>query len=111
MKLVELTPKNKEAFMECLEDPERPVIILFYAEWCPHCQMMKPEWEKATEALKMKRNIRTAQVEHANMKKLPAKYKKNVAGFPSIKKYKGGKLVSEFYGQRTADEILKWGTE
>lgn len=111
MKLVEMTPTTKQAFLQCLENPERTTVVLFYADWCPHCQMMKPEWEKTVQALKSKKKVQLAQVEHTNLKQVPAKYKKNLVGFPSIKKFKGGKFVSEFYGGRNAQELIAFATE
>ena len=42
--------KNIDAELGSL-DPETPVLVEFYAHWCPTCQRFAPEFEKAARAL------------------------------------------------------------
>ena len=87
-----------------------------YANWCGHCQNLKPEWIKMKKELKSKMkkmgyHIQFVEIEESQQNKL-AKFKNkypdlNVNGYPTIFKHTGGNL--EYYnGGRTADEMTKW---
>lgn len=111
MKALQVKKENKKAFKECIEADDKVTIVLFYALWCPHCQAMKPDWDAATKKLAAKRKVQVAEVEYSDMSHVPAKYKKGVQGFPSVRKYKGGKLIAEYYGNRSTDDLVKFATE
>lgn len=104
MKLLKVTESNKAKFEECVKK-DKPMLVLFYANWCPHCQMFEPTWKKITEKLHPKRNIQVAEIEFSNMSAIPNKYKK-VKGFPTIQVMKGGKVISEYNGLRTEQDVL-----
>ena len=108
MKPIKLNKENKAAFKKCLDDDKKTTIILFYALWCPHCQHMKPEWDAAAEKLKQKRKVQIAEVEYSDMSHLPEKYKKGVQGFPTVHKIKGGKVIDEYYGDRSRDSFVEY---
>ena len=38
-------------------------MVLYYADWCGHCQTMKPEWQKVVNKMKNKNNVNVAEVE------------------------------------------------
>jgi thiol-disulfide isomerase/thioredoxin len=87
-------------------------IILYYASWCPHCQTMKPEWEKfATKYSSEKvgsNNVNVADVESEFLENVGSEHKQNVAGFPTIVSCKNGRKISDFNGPRTSNEIDKF---
>ena len=74
-------------------------LILFYADWCPHCKQAKPIWDemKAHHATKTVNgyNVIFTEVdcssENAQVEKMMDKY--NVEGFPTIKLLKDGQIV------------------
>jgi len=86
----------------------RPAIVLFYADWCPHCQHFKPEWEKLSNVLKNS-PFDTIDFEQ---KRDPAEIERNqVTGFPTIRIYPDGYPSDNFQvykGERTADAILQY---
>ena len=38
---------------EGMEGGENGVLRFFYADWCPHCQRAKPEWERLMREYKV----------------------------------------------------------
>ena len=106
MKLIKVNEKNKKMFEEGAQK-DKPMLILFYAKWCPHCTMFEPTWKKIVDSLATKRNIQVAEIEYSNMDHVPKKYKK-IRGYPTIQMIKGGKVLSEYNGLRTQDGVMKF---
>lgn len=104
MKLLKVTEKNKEQFTECVQQKDRPTLVLFYADWCPHCQMFKPTWKELAKKMGKSKKLQMAEVEYTHMDHVPKKYKK-IRGFPTVQMMKGGKILSEFNDVRTLDAL------
>lgn len=74
-------------------------LLLFYADWCPHCKTAKPIWNELREEYQNKTingySIVFTEVncttETAEVEQLMNKYK--VEGFPTIKLLKDGQVV------------------
>ena len=103
MKLLKVTDKNKDKFAECIEK-DKPTLVLFFADWCPHCQMFEPTWKELAKKHEKSKKLQLAQVEYSDMDAVPKKYKK-IRGFPTIQMMKGGKVLSEFNDVRTIDAL------
>lgn len=106
MKLIKLNSKNSDNFKNIMKE-EKPILILYYAEWCPHCQIFKPVWKDVQDNLKSNKNVRIAEVEYKDLSSLPKKYKE-IMGFPTLRVIKGGKIIGEYNGLRTKDNIVKY---
>jgi thiol-disulfide isomerase/thioredoxin len=88
---------------------------LIYANWCTHCQHLKPEWKKMKKGMRGM-NCHYLEVEDADPNKdrkiadvnSRLKGEKLVAnGYPTIFRIKGGNL--EYYqGERTAPALQQW---
>jgi len=86
-----------------------------YANWCGHCQSLKPEWLKMKKKLNTKMGyiIEFVEIEESHQRKL-AKFKQrypklNVRGYPTIFKISGGNNHLEYYqGDRTAQSMVDW---
>lgn len=92
-----LTDKNFEA--EVLKS-DVPVLVDFFAPWCGPCQMMSP----IVEALSGE--VTGARVGKLNVDENPdtaAAY--DIMSLPTIKLFKGGKVVKEFMGIQTKDKL------
>lgn len=87
-----------------------------YANWCGHCQTLKPEWMKMKKELKSKiknmgYHMQFVEIEESEQNKL-AKFKNKfpnltVNGYPTIFKHTGGSI--EYYqGPRVADKMTNW---
>jgi thiol-disulfide isomerase/thioredoxin len=86
-------------------------VVLYYANWCPHCQVMKPEWNKLSEKFKQDKSINVADVESEFMDKIDQEHKQNVQGFPSIVSCNQGKKIADFTGSRTYEEMNKFAND
>ena len=78
-------------------------MILYYAEWCGHCQTMKPEWQKVVSNMQKSGKINLADVKSDFIEDLP--YKPQVDGYPTIKMYNSGKEIAKFEDDRNAEKI------
>jgi thiol-disulfide isomerase/thioredoxin len=87
---------------------------LIYAEWCGHCQALKPHWDKMKNNMKNK-NTHFIEIEDSDKLKeykinkinKSVKNKLVVNGFPTVFRIKGGNL--EYYeGERTTESMQKW---
>ena len=87
-------------------------IILYYANWCPHCQSMKPDWEKFVDKYKSpSSNINVAEVESEYLGMTGEQHKKNVEGFPTIISCNRGNKTANFAGPRTTQDIDKFAND
>jgi len=81
-------------------------MVLYYAEWCGHCKVMKPEWEKVVEKLKDSGKINIADIKSDLIGALS--HKPTIEGFPTIKMYNKGNEVANFKDERSAEKLEKF---
>jgi thiol-disulfide isomerase/thioredoxin len=90
-----------------------PIIVgKVYANWCGHCQILKPEWKKLKRSIPVGR-VEFIEIEESESAKRANFEKKikttlNVNGYPTIFKIHKNKQVEYYTGPRTADEMRKW---
>ena len=89
-----------------------PIIIgKVYADWCGHCQALKPKWEQLKQILP-KGRVQTVEIEETETDKraqFEKKHKKtiNVSGYPTIFKIVNNKI--EYYsGPREPEDMKRW---
>lgn len=71
-----------------------PVLVDFWAPWCPPCRMLKPELEKLAAELGASARIATVNVDEEP--ELAQMF--NVSGIPFLALIKNGKVVDAWTG-------------
>lgn len=90
-----------------------PIIVgKVYANWCGHCQTLKPEWKKLKTIIPKDRVqfIEIEESESAKRSQFEKKIKStlDVNGYPTIFKIHTSKPVEYYTGPRTAQEMRRW---
>lgn len=74
-------------------------LMLFYADWCPHCKTAKPEWNALKDEYDGKTiNGYVVVFEEHNCSETTAEVEENmdkydVSGYPTVKLIKDGQLI------------------
>ena len=83
---------------------ELPVVVDFWAPWCPPCQILSPIMEKLSEEYKGKIEIVKSNVEESS--KTANEF--GIMSIPAVKLFKNGKVVDEFVGAKPEADIKSW---
>ena len=87
-----------------------------YADWCGHCQMLKPEWSKMKKHIYSKKGKKRVVFVEIEEKQIESKLrplemehgvKVNINGYPTLFRISGGKLVY-YTGNRQSNEMSNW---
>jgi len=113
-KLKELYKPNKEQVpLWNKESKNEAELLLFYANWCPHCKSAKPEWEKVKSEYENKliNGYKVIFVEvdcsspNPNTTKMMDEY--NIEGFPTIKLNKNNQIIT-YDAKVTQDHLVEF---
>ena len=86
-----------------------PCVVLLYANWCPHCQVMEPEWNDATD--EMEQNVKVIKIESNELPEYQDMLNSHGAhnnGFPTIYAFKPGKEPEYYGGERKKAGFISW---
>ena len=103
------------------EVPGSPIVLgLIYANWCHHCQAMKPAWDEMKKDIMNNYNGKFSIVEIeadqadkseqlAKLEQMLDGQKIDASGYPTIVKVAGGR--ADYYGgNRELSDMLNWAT-
>merc|ERR1711971_1472682 len=92
-------------FQEVALNPEKDVLVEFYAPWCGHCKQLTPIWDELGEKYKGHETIVIAKMDSTANELEEVK----VQGFPTIKLFKkGSNEAIDFNGDRTVAGFTKF---
>ena len=84
-------------------------IILYYADWCGHCQNLKPTWNEYVESNVNNKALNIAEIPDTSFGKLASQPMTN--GFPSIKMFNNQKEVDIFSGDRSVPKFERFSNK
>ena len=110
MKIIELNNDsfNKEEILNLLS--KKTCLVGVFSKLCIHCQNMKPQWDFLKKKLKKSKcnglllEIDSDQLNYVDYSSLT----NSIKGFPSIMVFKKGKLVKEYNGNRSSNDMFKF---
>ena len=82
-------------------------VVLFSAPWCGHCQRLKGTWSAFTKAVRAQHpdvRVMTVDTDTYDTRSV----RPDVFGFPTIRAYKDGKVLSDFDADRTQAALLQF---
>jgi len=97
-----------KTFDEVVNDPDKDVLIEFYAPWCGHCKALEPKYKEVAAKLKNYSDVVVAKMD-ATANDWP-RDKFEVSGYPTIYfvPAKEGARPVKYDGGRDVDEIVKF---
>jgi thioredoxin 1 len=94
---------NDQNFESEVLKSEAPVLVDFWASWCGPCQMMGPIVEEVAKEMEGK-PVKVAKLNVDEAAATAERY--NVMSIPTFKIFKDGKVIDEFIGAQSKDEII-----
>jgi len=92
-------------FADVALNPEKDVLVEFYAPWCGHCKSLEPIFNKLGEHFKDSETVVIAKMDStANEVEIV-----KVQGFPTLKLFKkGDNKMIDYNGERTLEGMTKF---
>jgi thioredoxin 1 len=94
---------NKENFQKEVLESEKPVLVDFYAPWCPPCNAQGPIIDDLAKEFEGKLKIGKLNIEEA----VEIAQDFNVLSIPTLIFFKNGKEIKRLIGLQTKEELKK----
>lgn len=83
---------------------DMPVLVDFWAEWCPPCRMLAPTLEKLAEDYRDK--VKVCKLNVDEVSDIANRY--NVSSIPTLILFKDGNEVARQIGALPEDRLRNW---
>lgn len=102
----------RQGFQNPTTSPSVKEFILYYADWCPHCKPVIPEFDKLAPNGEVVVGGQKVKVSKYEVSQAADKHKAaNVTGYPTIKFSDVDGTMTEYKGSRTAEAFLEFLNE
>lgn len=82
--------------------------VMYYADWCPHCQSVKPAFKEWSKKGSVQINGKTVFVEMVEEKEKDKMAGKPIRGYPTFLLETSGGKFKEFEGDRSPSGWESW---
>jgi len=88
---------------QSIESSSKPVLVDFWAEWCPPCRMLAPTFERL--AANYGEQISFAQVDVDELPELAGQY--GIRSIPTLLLLREGEVVEHIVGPRPYEDLAR----
>lgn len=99
-KVKELTPENID---EAIKNPDKPILVDFWAAWCGPCRVMAPILEEIAEKYGDRMDFGKVNVD--DYPELGTRFK--VTSIPTFVIFDKGEIVDTIIGAMTKEEFIE----
>jgi thioredoxin 2 len=97
-------PLDEKSFDDFIHGYHGPILVEFWAPWCPHCTSYAPAVRRVAELLAGKAAV--AQINTQENPVLAGRF--GVNGIPVVFLFRNGRIVDQLGGAQTAEALLAW---
>lgn len=101
-----ITILNDQNFKQFIETAEKPVLVDFFANWCPPCSMLGPVIEKISESNEFKDKMVFAKLDIDKSPLTAQQFK--VEQIPTVILFKNKEAVADFLGFMPEESVKDW---
>uniref|UniRef100_A0A1D1YIZ3 protein disulfide-isomerase n=1 Tax=Anthurium amnicola TaxID=1678845 RepID=A0A1D1YIZ3_9ARAE len=103
-----VTELSSNNFDKIALDPEKNILVEFYAPWCGHCKNLAPTYEKVAQDYAQESGCIVANMDATKNEEVAKKY--DVKGFPTIKFFPKGenKTAINYQDGRSEQDFVKF---